>query len=1286
MATQTEVTKALEKIARGHTLDAGDQELAMETMQAAFARYADQIGPDAPSSAASLNAVAVLRKLCALPKTANIEATWAAARLVGIAQNDNILVDSCVSAAIVSASGATPKKKSPSPNGIILSSPAQSVPPQGFAVPDDTRVAVVRSKADAPSDHLFVNAGRIASFNIEDAAVDLYVGGTDATVAPEVVDIKVIDKTAGQALDIIPVRDPATRRPPKVAKGKAIEISHNPPTEDDSGSVNEIYDQYRPECAIFAEAKPHPAALIQSKTLAGSKPVAPTYKPMLDPEVIRSGALSDIQLESIVLAGEAHSKLLPFDPDLNAEPRLGFLVADGTGAGKTNETTGIILDNWNRGRRKAIVVGEKQRHRENVVKAMQMLGMSTENLINLGDYNRKHAVPKRNGILYLTYALLRSQNETGRFDRLKQITDWVGEDFDGVIVLDESQNMRNGLDSNKNDGGWGVATSLQGLAGIKLQNALPNARVVYCSATGATELDNLAYMVRLGLWGAGTSYAKPTDFFDDFGGAGLSGLEAITSHIKAAGQMVCRQLSLEGVRYEELIHPMSANDIELFDRYSNMLYEITSIARTCIENAVPADEKGWKPTWRQVRTANGGTYFGALYAQLSKRVIDTLIVSIKTHSLIEDIKKALARGEACVIQLQNTFEAELDRHLDSGDIDASKLQAASELIRFVESLPEVLTNKEGFAIKKNGSMVTIDMNVDAKRALIEKIQSMPGFIRPLEALLGNFGTSQVAEITGRSKRVVPVDALGNHGDANAASKLEPRTERDVRQDWRAFMNDQKQILVFSNSAGGTGMDYHASLFARNQRQRRHYVLQLGSQADQAVQGLGRSHRSNQKQPPVVSYVALDIPAEKVYLSSVVTRMASLGALSQGHRQATSNGLFTSLDSYRSSHAYSGWSSFYAKLKGGSYDDLKPEDITFLNDLETKGSYRGQSYITLEVFLRRAATLPIAVQRKAFAYLDSEIANHVMALISDGNFDTGPEFMREEVRTIDENVIYTHPFTGARVKVTKLECDPNSNISYFSQAYQTALLLRSTTDMPQTWFNMSTADVWIEVPTGLASNGWEMVHVIRPDGECVMPKFAMRGRRIEKVEDQSRAEMLWQVQVDRIKNHRAREKIMISGALPLIWKHFGKTKFGFGRRLWIANTSDGSRILGFITSEEEVEDIRIKLGNLKVGGALDFAEIKQELDAGKTIVLSNSTMITPQLVMTAVRQTYNLSDDKLKTFKANAPHLGLDLVTFNGLEYLAFPTDSAKAEQTLKNLIALYGYAYTSDQPDWSLIA
>ena len=45
-----------------------------------------------------------------------------------------------------------------------------------------------------------------------------------------------------------------------------------------------------------------------------------------------------------------------------------------------------------------------------------------------------------------------------------------------------------------------------------MQAKLPEARVIYCSATGASEPRNLGYMVRLGLWGSGTSFLNFREF------------------------------------------------------------------------------------------------------------------------------------------------------------------------------------------------------------------------------------------------------------------------------------------------------------------------------------------------------------------------------------------------------------------------------------------------------------------------------------------------------------------------------------------------------------------------------------------------------------------------------------------------------------------------------------------------------------------------------------------------------------------------------------------------------
>ena len=86
--------------------------------------------------------------------------------------------------------------------------------------------------------------------------------------------------------------------------------------------------------------------------MASVEPPAPTYTPNLPKDVIDKGLLSLPQLESVVYAGQSHSQLLPDGR------RRGFFIGDNTGVGKGREISGIILDNFRQGRKKAVWVSK----------------------------------------------------------------------------------------------------------------------------------------------------------------------------------------------------------------------------------------------------------------------------------------------------------------------------------------------------------------------------------------------------------------------------------------------------------------------------------------------------------------------------------------------------------------------------------------------------------------------------------------------------------------------------------------------------------------------------------------------------------------------------------------------------------------------------------------------------------------------------------------------------------------------------------------------------------------
>jgi hypothetical protein len=117
---------------------------------------------------------------------------------------------------------------------------------------------------------------------------------------------------------------------------------------------------------------------------------------------------------------------------------------------------------------------------------------------------------------------------------VRQIVDWLSRDFDGVIVFDESHAMQNAAGEKSERGER--APSQQGRAGLRLQHALPNARVLYVSATGATTVHNLAYAQRLGLWGgADFPFATRAEFVEAIEAGGVAAMEVLARDLKALG-------------------------------------------------------------------------------------------------------------------------------------------------------------------------------------------------------------------------------------------------------------------------------------------------------------------------------------------------------------------------------------------------------------------------------------------------------------------------------------------------------------------------------------------------------------------------------------------------------------------------------------------------------------------------------------------------------------------------------------------------------------------------------
>ncbi len=314
----------------------------------------------------------------------------------------------------------------------------------------------------------------------------------------------------------IPVAAPKIERKSLIAAvllsqtSDAVELAYEPADSSTPATgadlTDALYEGYTLGAIRIPGAKPHPTLLVQSAAMASVMPPMPSYRPHLPSRLATGGVLSDAQLESVVYAGEAHARHLAgawcldesFDnvhaAAAHAEDavrfRRGWFLGDGTGCGKGRQVSGIILDNWFKGRRKAIWISKSDKLIEDARREWAALGQEPLLVQPLSRFKQGTPITLAEGILFCTYATLRSAEREGKISRLQQIVDCSVKTLMAWIVFDEAHALANGAGGK---GGRGeVMPSQQGRAGLRFAGALPDARIVYVSATGATDVRILA--------------------------------------------------------------------------------------------------------------------------------------------------------------------------------------------------------------------------------------------------------------------------------------------------------------------------------------------------------------------------------------------------------------------------------------------------------------------------------------------------------------------------------------------------------------------------------------------------------------------------------------------------------------------------------------------------------------------------------------------------------------------------------------------------------------------------
>lgn len=370
--------------------------------------------------------------------------------------------------------------------------------------------------------------------------------------------------------------------------------------------------------------------------------------------------------------------LVPDDREGAVRLRRGFFLGDGTGCGKGRQIAAVIADNMAQGRVRAVWLSRNDALLEDARRDWAAIGGGAHDLVPLGRWKQADAIRLDRGILFTTYATLRQSARGGRPSRLDQIVAWLGAEFDGVVAFDEAHAMANAAGGGKGARGAKKA-SLQGMAGLALQNRLPDARVLYVSATGATTAENLAYASRLGLWGGPDApFMSRADFLDAMDRGGVAAMELVARELKALGLYVARSLSFEGVEYEPLIHPLAEDDIGIWDAWADAFQLIHANLAEALKAVGISDDEG-KPRSPQaagaVHSAFEGAklrFFGHLLAGLTHPFVRT---AVKGYAAMHDRFRTSVQGTARSY-LKWLAGDDLERALSTSDFALGDLTSA----------------------------------------------------------------------------------------------------------------------------------------------------------------------------------------------------------------------------------------------------------------------------------------------------------------------------------------------------------------------------------------------------------------------------------------------------------------------------------------------------------------------------------------------------------------------------------------------------------------------------------
>uniref|UniRef100_A0A915DG43 Strawberry notch n=1 Tax=Ditylenchus dipsaci TaxID=166011 RepID=A0A915DG43_9BILA len=386
-------------------------------------------------------------------------------------------------------------------------------------------------------------------------------------------------------------------------------------------------------------------------------------------ETVSLRLISALQLEAALYACQAHEKRLP------TGERIGYLIGDGAGVGKGRTIATIIYENYVLGRKRAIWLSVSSDLKFDSERDLRDIGAGfipvySLNKLKYAKINGEENGFIKKGVIFSTYSSLigecRSTKDSAFSSRLKQLVQWCGKDFDGAIIFDECHRAKNLCPTTSSK------STKTGRFVLELQRDLPSARIVYASATGATEPRNMAYMTRLGLWGTGQTFETFTDFIHAVENRGVGAMEMVAMDMKLRGLYLARQLSFKGAgfRVDEVM--LSSDFVQIYDESVKLWMECRRQFARALSHMPDESSKNGHKVWAQFWSAH-------------QRFFKYLCISAKVETCVKIALEAIGQGKCVVIGLQSTGESQmLDFLEDNGEVTEFVSTAKAVLQGLVE--------------------------------------------------------------------------------------------------------------------------------------------------------------------------------------------------------------------------------------------------------------------------------------------------------------------------------------------------------------------------------------------------------------------------------------------------------------------------------------------------------------------------------------------------------------------------------------------------------------------------